>query len=111
CTTVGLAITLRPLYDRFGVQGVVMTSLQSMSGAGRSPGVSGLDIIDNVIPYIPGEEEKVERETQKILGTLDGDTVRPAPFSISCTCTRVNVSDGHTETAFVSLGKSASADE
>jgi aspartate-semialdehyde dehydrogenase len=111
CTTVGLAITLRPLYDRFGVQGVVMTSLQSMSGAGRSPGVIGLDILDNVIPYIPGEEEKVQRETQKILGKLDGDAVCPAPFAISCTCTRVNVSDGHTESVFVSLGTSAGVDE
>jgi aspartate-semialdehyde dehydrogenase len=111
CTTVGLAITLRPLLDRFGVGAVVMTSLQSMSGAGRSPGVSGLDIIDNVIPYIPGEEEKVERETQKILGTLDGDTIRPAPFAVSCTCTRVNVSEGHTEAVFVQLARPAGVEE
>jgi aspartate-semialdehyde dehydrogenase len=88
-----------------------MTSLQSMSGAGRSPGVSGLDIIDNVIPYIPGEEEKVERETQKILGTLDGDTIRPAPFAVSCTCTRVNVSEGHTEAVFVQLARPAGVEE
>ncbi len=111
CTTVGLAISLRPLYDRFGVSSVVMTSLQAMSGAGRSPGVSGLDIIDNVIPYIPGEEEKVERETQKILGTLNGTLVEPAPFGVSCTCTRVNVSEGHLEAVTVSLGRKASADE
>ncbi len=111
CTTVGLAITLRPLLDRFGVGAVVMTSLQSMSGAGRSPGVSGLDIIDNVIPYIPGEEEKVERETQKILGTLAGDTIRSAAFAVSCTCTRVNVSEGHTEAVFVQLARPAGVDE
>lgn len=111
CTTVGLAITLRPLHERFGVETVVMTSLQSMSGAGRSPGVLGLDILDNVIPYIPGEEEKVERETQKILGTLDGDAVQPACFRVSCTCTRVNVSEGHTEAVFVALDKPASVDD
>ena len=111
CTTVGLAITLRPLYDCYGVQGVVMTSMQSMSGAGRAPGVMGLDIIDNVIPYIPGEEEKVERETCKILGKLEGTTVTPAAFGISSTCTRVNVSDGHTEAVTVSLGRAASADD
>jgi aspartate-semialdehyde dehydrogenase len=111
CTTVGLAITLRPLYDRFGIHAVLMTSLQSMSGAGRAPGVQGLDIIDNVIPYIPGEEEKVQIETQKILGTLEGTIISPATFGISCTCTRVNVSDGHTESVFVSLGRAASADD
>jgi len=111
CTTVGLAITLRPLQQRFGVQNVVMTSLQSLSGAGRSPGVVGLDILDNIIPFIPGEEEKVQVETQKILGTLEGDSVQQAPFPVSCTCTRVNVSEGHTEAVFVGLQKSASVDE
>src|SRR5579884_2330871 len=111
CTTVGLAITLSPLHQRFGVETVVMTSLQSMSGAGRSPGVLGLDILDNVIPYIPGEEEKVERETQKILGTLDGNVVQPARFAVSCTCTRVNVSEGHTEAVFVALESPASAED
>lgn len=111
CTTVGLTITLRPLHERFGVETVVMTSLQSMSGAGRSPGVLGLDILDNVIPFIPGEEEKVERETQKILGTLDGNALQPARFAVSCTCTRVNVSEGHTEAVFVGLEKAASVDD
>lgn len=111
CTTVGLAISLRPLQARFGVKSVVMTSLQSMSGAGRSPGVSGLDILDNVIPYIPGEEEKVQAETRKILGTLDGQSVTPASFDVSCTCTRVNVSDGHTESVFVGLEQSASVED
>jgi aspartate-semialdehyde dehydrogenase len=111
CTTVGLAISLRPLHERFGVTGVVMTSLQALSGAGRSPGVIGLDILDNVIPFIPGEEEKVQRETQKILGTLEDDGIRPAPFAVSCTCTRVNVSEGHTEAVFVGLSRPASLDE
>ena len=66
CTTMGLALTLKPLHDAFGVLQVIMTSLQAVSGAGRSPGVIGLDIMDNVVPYIPKEEEKVEKETQKI---------------------------------------------
>jgi len=111
CTTVGLAITLRPLHQRFGVESVVMTSLQSMSGAGRGPGVLGLDILDNVIPFIPGEEEKVQAETRKILGTLEENAVQPAPFAVSCTCTRVNVSEGHTEAVFVGLGRPADVED
>lgn len=111
CTTVGLAITLKPLQQRFGIATVLMTSLQSLSGAGRSPGVLGLDILDNVIPFIPGEEEKVQVETQKILGAFDQQTIRPAAFAVSCTCTRVNVAEGHTEAVFVGLGRPASLDE
>ena len=105
CTTIGLAITLKPLLDAFGIESVIMTSMQAMSGAGRSPGVIGLDILDNVIPYIPGEEEKVQIETQKILGMLKGDNIRPAGFAVSCTCTRVAVIEGHTESVFVSTKK------
>jgi aspartate-semialdehyde dehydrogenase len=66
-----------------------------------------LDIVDNVIPYIPKEEEKVETETQKILGKVQGDAVVPAPISVSCTCTRVNVLEGHTESVFVQLRRQA----
>ena len=108
CTTVGLAITLAPLHARFGVSRVVMTSLQSVSGAGRTPGVPTLDMLDNVVPYIAGEEDKVARETVKILGTLEGDQIRPAPFPVSATCTRVPVLDGHTETVSVELARPAS---
>lgn len=111
CTTTGLAITLKPLLDRFGLRTVLMTSLQALSGAGRSPGVAGLDILDNVIPYIPNEEEKVQRETQKILGTLTPDGIVPARVAVSCTCTRVNVLDGHTESVFVSLEQPATLEE
>lgn len=77
CTTMGLAVTLKPLLDRFGVQRVVMTSMQGVSGAGLSPGVAALDVLDNIIPYVPGEEEKVARETGKILGRLDGGPPPP----------------------------------
>ena len=80
-----------------------MTSMQSLSGAGRSPGVSAMDILDNIVPYIPKEEEKVEKETQKILGKLRGDGDRAGADRVSCTCTRVNVLEGHTESVFVEL--------
>ena len=72
CTTVGLAMTLQPLDVAFGVSRVIMTSMQALSGAGRSPGVSAMDVLDNIIPYIPKEEEKVQSETLKILGKLVG---------------------------------------
>ncbi|HET9449395.1 MAG TPA: aspartate-semialdehyde dehydrogenase, partial [Aggregicoccus sp.] len=113
CTTSGLAVTLAPLAERFGVKSVLMTSLQAMSGAGRSPGVIGMDILDNVIPYIPKEEHKVEVETKKILGSLaaDGSALAPHDLRVSCTCTRVAVMEGHTESVFVSLGRKASLEE
>ncbi len=105
CTTCGLAITLKPLHEAFGINSVIMTSLQAMSGAGRSPGVIGLDILDNVIPFISGEEEKVQQETQKLLGRMTGTAIQAAPFEVSCTCTRVAVLEGHTEAVFASTRK------
>lgn len=104
CTTTGLAITMKPLLDKFGAQKIIMTSMQAMSGAGRSPGVSALDITDNIIPYIPKEEDKVRLETGKILGKLVDGKIDPAKMKVSCTCTRVPVIDGHTETVFVEMG-------
>jgi aspartate-semialdehyde dehydrogenase len=98
CTTMGLVVTLKPLLDWFGIQRVVMTSMQGISGAGLSPGVAALEIVDNVIPYIPGEEEKVARETGKILD---------ASFPVSATCTRTAVTEGHTEAVTVALGRRA----
>ncbi len=97
CTTIGLAITLAPLAKHFGIETVVMTSMQSVSGAGRNGGVLSLDIVDNVIPYIPKEEDKVQRETRKILGQCTPAGIAPADFRMSVTCTRVPVIDGHTE--------------
>lgn len=111
CTTTGLALALAPLHEAFGVRAVMLTSLQAMSGAGRSPGVIGLDITDNVIPHISGEEEKVEVEATKILGTLEGDAVKRLPLKLSATCTRVGVLEGHTEAVSVSLGRAASLEE
>ncbi|MFQ5970208.1 MAG: aspartate-semialdehyde dehydrogenase [Nitrososphaerales archaeon] len=105
CTTTGLAITLKPIMESFGVERVFMTSLQAVSGAGRSPGVAALDIFDNIIPYIPKEEEKVQVETMKILGALNGNAINSALMKVSCTCTRVSVLDGHTESVFVETTK------
>ncbi|MBV8085470.1 MAG: aspartate-semialdehyde dehydrogenase [Chloroflexi bacterium] len=112
CTTIGLATTLKPIYDRFGLELVLMTSMQALSGAGRAGGVLGLDILDNVVPYIPKEEEKVQQETQKILGHYsNGGSIHPATFPVSCTCTRVDVIEGHTEAVFVSTSRKASVEE
>ena len=109
CTTTGLAMTLKPLHERFGVRAVVMTSMQAMSGAGRRGGVLGLDALENVIPYIPGEEEKVQKETQKILGVVTDGQVIDADFPVSATCTRVAVLDGHTEAVYVATDKPCTA--
>lgn len=111
CTATGLAITLKPLQDAFGIEKVIMTSMQAVSGAGRSPGVVALDIIDNLIPYIVGEEEKVQTEIQKILGDFADNKIIPADFTLSCTCTRVNVLEGHTEAVFVGTKKKAEIEE
>ena len=104
CTTTGLVVALAPLARAFGLNGAIMTSLQALSGAGRSPGVAALDIVDNIIPFIPGEEDKVQKETSKILGTLEGDRIAPLDIPVSATCTRVNVRDGHTLSVTASLG-------
>ena len=100
CTVTGLVITLKPLADAFGLGAAIVTSMNGLSGAGRSPGVMGLDILDNLIPFIPREEEKVQLECRKILPQH--------PAEISATCTRVNVLEGHTESVFASLGVRAS---
>jgi len=100
CTTTGLAITLKPLLEKYGAKRVMMTSMQAISGGGKS-GVSAMGITDNIIPYIPKEEGKVRMETRKILGKLKNGKIEDADIRISCTCTRVPVIDGHTESVFV----------
>ena len=105
CTTTGLAITMKPLYEKYGAKKVMMTSMQAISGGGRSPGVSAMDVTDNIIPYIPKEESKVRIETKKILGKLKDGKIEPADIRVSCTCTRVPVIDGHTESVFVETEK------
>ena len=109
CTTVGLAITLAPLHSAFGVKRVHMVSMQAVSGAGRSPGVIALDVTDNVVPFIPGEEGKVAKETAKVLGNVVNGKMVAADVSISCTCTRIAVLEGHTEAVHLELAKPATA--
>jgi len=111
CTTTGMAITLKPILDDFGIKKVFMTSMQAVSGAGRTPGVAALDIFDNIIPFIPKEEEKVQKETVKILGTLNNGSIKPADMKVSCTCTRAAVLDGHTEAVFVETEKACEPEE
>jgi aspartate-semialdehyde dehydrogenase len=111
CTTVGVAISLKPLLDRFGIARVLLTSMQGISGAGRSPGVAALDILDNLIPYIPKEEEKVARETAKILGRLGEGGIAPHPAPLGATCTRAAVLEGHTVVVSVETERPASPEE
>jgi len=105
CTTTGLVIALKPIHDAFGVRKVLVTSMQGVSGAGRSPGVVALDIVDNIVPFIPKEEEKVARESRKIFATLGEGGLRDADFVVSATCTRASVLEGHTEAVSVSMQK------
>ena len=101
CCTIQLAMSLKPLLA-FGLSKVIVTTMQALSGAGY-PGVSSLDIIDNVVPYIAKEEDKMESETKKILGVFDGKKVNFSDIQISTSCNRVNVKDGHLESVFVCL--------
>jgi aspartate-semialdehyde dehydrogenase len=110
CTTVMMALALAPLYARFGLSAVAVTTMQALSGAGY-PGVASLDAADNVVPFIESEEEKVERESLKILGRMNGSAVEEAPFLISAQCNRVNVSDGHTGAIRVKLARPARLEE
>ncbi|MBS7646271.1 aspartate-semialdehyde dehydrogenase [Candidatus Bathyarchaeota archaeon] len=109
CSTIQLAITLKPLMD-FGLKTVIVSTMQALSGAGF-PGVPSLSIIDNVVPYISGEEEKIELETLKILGKLENGKVQPANIKVSASCNRVDVKDGHLECVFVELEKDVSLEE
>jgi aspartate-semialdehyde dehydrogenase len=103
CSTVVLTMALAPL-RAFDLRACLVSTMQAVSGAGY-PGVPSLDILGNVIPFISGEEEKIESETRKILGTLAGDAVEPHPVRVSAHTNRVPVVDGHTETISVALGK------
>ncbi len=102
CSTTGLVMALKPLRDAFGLSRVMVTTMQALSGAGY-PGVASLDIADNVIPYIGGEEEKMESEPRKIFGSLSLSGFIPAEIKISAACNRVAVRDGHTECVSVEL--------
>jgi aspartate-semialdehyde dehydrogenase len=109
CSTIQLAISLKPLMQ-FGLKQVIVTTMQALSGAGY-PGVASLDIIDNVVPFISGEEDKMETEALKILGTFNGRSVENADFQVSASCNRVQVKDGHLESVFVTLDQEPSIEQ
>lgn len=109
CSTIGLVLALKPL-DRFGIEQVHVVTMQAVSGAGY-PGVASLDMIDNLIPYISGEEEKMESESLKILGLYDGNQFISHPLKISAQCNRVPVSDGHTECVSIKFKQKPTRDE
>jgi aspartate-semialdehyde dehydrogenase len=110
CAVVSFAPPLAALHRRFGVESVVVTTLQAISGAGY-PGVPSLDITDNVVPYIAGEEPKVETEAQKILGRLTENGIEKADFTVSAQCFRVHVIDGHTASVRVNLRETSTLED
>jgi aspartate-semialdehyde dehydrogenase len=107
---MGVTITLKPLFDAYGIESVFIVSMQAISGAGY-PGVPSLDILGNVVPHIGGEEEKVEMEPQKCLGKVSGGKIVPANFKISAHCNRVPVIDGHTVCVSVKLKKKTTVEK
>ena len=108
CSTIGLVMALKPIEERFGIEQIFVTTMQAVSGAGY-PGVASMDILDNVVPFIGGEEEKMEAETLKLLGSLKGQAVAPLPARMTAHCNRVPVVDGHTECVSIKLGEKAGA--
>jgi len=110
CSTAGLVLVLKPLADAFGLERIFVVTLQAISGAGY-PGVASMDIQGNVVPFISGEEEKMEAEPQKLLGRWDGARFVEAGLGISAHCNRVPVLDGHLECVSVGLKKIASLNE
>jgi aspartate-semialdehyde dehydrogenase len=103
CSAIGLVLALKPIEERFGIEQILVTTMQAVSGAGY-PGVPSMDILGNVVPYIGSEEEKMEAETLKLLGRLEGQSVAPLSAKISAHCNRVSVEDGHTESVSIKLG-------
>jgi aspartate-semialdehyde dehydrogenase len=110
CSTIALTITLKPIYDQFDIKRVYVSTMQAVSGAGYN-GVPSMAIVDNLVPFIGGEEEKMETETQHILGSLEDGVVTPASFGVSASCHRVSVLDGHTEAVFIETEDKCDMDE
>lgn len=110
CSAIGLVLALAPLHAAFGIEQVFVSTMQAVSGAGY-PGVASLDILGNVVPYIAKEEEKLEAETKKLLGTFANGAVTPAPLTITAHCNRVAVEDGHTESVSIKLREKATAEQ
>jgi aspartate-semialdehyde dehydrogenase len=110
CSAIGLVLALAPIHQQFGLETVMAVTMQAVSGAGY-PGVASLDILGNVIPYIRNEEEKMEEETKKLLGQLNGSKIIPGAFAMSAQCNRVAVEDGHTESISIRLKSKAKREE
>ncbi|MDR1721732.1 MAG: aspartate-semialdehyde dehydrogenase [Methanobrevibacter sp.] len=104
CSTIALTLTLKPIYDNFNINRVYVSTMQAVSGAGYN-GVPSMAIVDNLVPFIGGEEEKMESETLHLLGSLNGTEVVDANFNLSASCHRVAVLDGHTEAVFIELDR------
>jgi len=107
CSAAGLVTALAPLHEAFGIRAVIVTTMQALSGAGY-PGVSSLDILDNVVPYVPGEEEKMAFETRKMLGQFMDGQYHDALIKFSAHCNRVSTRDGHIEAVSIALERPAS---
>jgi aspartate-semialdehyde dehydrogenase len=110
CSSTHLVCALKPLHDAFGLTAVNVVTMQALSGAGY-PGVASMDILDNVVPYIGGEEEKIEIEPRKLLGQLAGDSIQYADFLVSAQANRVAVRNGHLEAVSVKLKRQAAIEE
>ena len=110
CSAIGLVLALAPLHRRFGIDKIFVATMQAISGAGY-PGVPSMDILGNVIPYIAKEEDKMEAESRKLLGSLNGSHIVPADLALSAHCNRVAVEDGHTESVSLKLRKPAQAED
>jgi aspartate-semialdehyde dehydrogenase len=110
CSTIALTITLKPLYDQYNIKRVYVSTMQAVSGAGYN-GVPSMAIVDNLVPFIGGEEEKMETETLHLLGDFNGETVTPASFGLSASCHRVAVVDGHTEAVFIEMEDDLEVDD
>lgn len=100
CSTIALTLSLKPIVDNFNIESIRVSTMQAVSGAGYN-GVPSMAIVDNLVPYIGNEEEKMESETLHLLGDYDGSEVKPAQFKLSASCHRVPVIDGHTEAVFI----------
>jgi aspartate-semialdehyde dehydrogenase len=110
CSAIGLVLALKPIVERFGIDAIFVSTMQAISGAGY-PGVASMDILGNVVPFIKNEEEKMQAETLKLLGHLNGTVVEPLPAKMTAHCNRVPVEDGHTESVSVKLSRKATREE
>ena len=110
CSAIGLVLALKPLEERFGIESIFVSTMQAVSGAGY-PGVASLDILGNVVPYIKNEEEKMQEETLKLLGSLKGSRIEMLDARMSAHCNRVAVEDGHMESVSIKLRKPATREQ